>query len=460
MIVLFLLLVVALMIITINNLRRGIKFFVLVFPFIQLYMKLTAGLPLQAVMCLLIAAFLIYHWINGNRRLQADLKASIHNQAIFLLCFLLLIGVIFNTEIWKSNFGTYVYFVVRKILLFYVGWAAITSVTEGNRLIKRILITYVCLMVYALLEVALNRNPILLFFSGMASVIDPEQIVIYKASDRGYRVQSIFYHPYAWGGILVMISAFYMYLMLNTRSQKKYLRYMMVFGIAALNIVLTRGRSIIFPFLFLVGALYFLKSGSLKRKLGLIAPIVIGAVAAVIIFPQILDVLNQYFTVSDSSSQALQGSSLEMRLGQLNASFDLIKEHPMVGNGFESLRKFLSETGQGTDLEGAESIWFAVLIDHGILGIIAYILFYIMLIRNFAGTKKRTRSVYVRRQINFAIVTILAYIIFITLTGDMNTFTFFLMYVGLMSKYIYLQIEAEKQQVYSVPVTATETAIV
>lgn len=76
---------------------------------------------------------------------------------------------------------------------------------------------------------------------------------------------------------------------------------------------------------------------------------------------------------------ALSGSSVEMRVGQLEASWKLFLRSPIVGNGFRSciyFEKIMPE------LFGTESIWFKLLIERGIVGLFAYFyMFYIMVTR-------------------------------------------------------------------------------
>ena len=77
----------------------------------------------------------------------------------------------------------------------------------------------------------------------------------------------------------------------------------------------------------------------------------------------------------------IAGSSVTQRLEQLDASFMLFEKHPINGNGYQSLKYFLDSSGNGmvAELGGAESIWFQLLIERGVFGILVYLyLFYCM----------------------------------------------------------------------------------
>lgn len=75
-------------------------------------------------------------------------------------------------------------------------------------------------------------------------------------------------------------------------------------------------------------------------------------------------------------SDNVGGSDTDMRLEQLNISLKFLNQNFILGNGIYAW----TEIAQRTNLHGAESIWFGLMIDRGILGIISLVLFNVELL--------------------------------------------------------------------------------
>lgn len=67
-----------------------------------------------------------------------------------------------------------------------------------------------------------------------------------------------------------------------------------------------------------------------------------------------------------------EGSNLAMRIVQLQLSFDLWSQSPIWGNGLRSAAQF-SETAKYAMILGTESVWFRLMIEQGVLGLLSYI---------------------------------------------------------------------------------------
>ena len=76
------------------------------------------------------------------------------------------------------------------------------------------------------------------------------------------------------------------------------------------------------------------------------------------------------------NSDNVGGSDTDMRLEQLNISLKFLNQNFILGNGIYAW----TEIAQRTNLYGAESIWFGLMIDRGILGIISLVLFNVELL--------------------------------------------------------------------------------
>ncbi|WP_258139032.1 O-antigen ligase family protein [Mucilaginibacter phenanthrenivorans] len=321
---------------------------------------------------------------------------------------------------------------------------AFNSVKKGEQLIGKILKIFFLLAIYGIIESLLHANPIIDFLANSSSKgIDADTILRYTADDdRGYRVQTIFYHAYSWGGCLVILASTYLYLVFNAKTTTLFYKYSLVFLIIFLNIFFTRSRSCFLPTMASIFALLWIMPRN-KKKAIFISFLVMATVFSMAFSPKLLDSFKMYFTAKDDGS--VKGSSSELRATQLASAVSTIKDKLITGNGFGSVRKLLHDSGSDTDLKGAESIWFVVLIDTGIIGIIAYLLFYINIIRSFIKEKKKALNKDISRGVSVIIVTIICHFTFISLTGEMNTFPFFMLYLGIASKYIFVKLREEKE---------------
>jgi hypothetical protein len=123
------------------------------------------------------------------------------------------------------------------------------------------------------------------------------------------------------------------------------------------------------PYLFLlIGAFSFisLKSGKFYRYA------FIMLLALVVLLPYFSDQLDIFKSLFSADAQEkVGGSDANMRFEQLTVAIGIMSMSPLYGLGF----KFLSEmsTAVTVGLLGGESVWFQVLPQFGILGILAYL---------------------------------------------------------------------------------------
>lgn len=76
------------------------------------------------------------------------------------------------------------------------------------------------------------------------------------------------------------------------------------------------------------------------------------------------------------NSDTVGGSDTDMRMEQLSISLKYLNRNFILGNGIYAW----TEVAQRTNLYGAESIWFGLMIDRGIIGVIALVVFNIDLL--------------------------------------------------------------------------------
>lgn len=434
------------------NYRKGLQIYIVTFPFVQTYMSINLGMGLEFRVSAIIAILLVTYtliYIHSNRRISELVEMPL-NRVILGFCFIYSLSVSLNPSILESNIGPFLYFLLRTVALVYIGWMAFSSFEEANGTKRRFLIGIGLLTLYGLFEFALQANPILDYFAReLGSDISSDEfspILRYESDSRGYRVQSIFYHPYPWGGILSCLCLYPLFFLFKRAGNVAFEKYLLLYIVFIANIVLTRGRSTLLPALLVSGLSFLSSKGISKGKVAIIGFIMLGVLAIPLLFPSVIDQIAPYFSFS-KNDDGLRGSSTEMRAQQLIIAVALVQDNIWAGNGFEYVRELLAQIGLGTPLSGVESFWLVILIENGIVGIISYLFlfagisyYFLALKRHFATDSES------RRLLNHIVFGIAAYVIFITTTGTMNTLPFFFLFIGAITKYVHLLKKREESK--------------
>ena len=78
--------------------------------------------------------------------------------------------------------------------------------------------------------------------------------------------------------------------------------------------------------------------------------------------------------VSFTDTQSVSGSNSDMREMQFNLALYFMGVSPILGNGlaytFEYVQAFFPD-----EILGAESVWFPLMIDQGLLGVVSYLIY-------------------------------------------------------------------------------------
>lgn len=100
--------------------------------------------------------------------------------------------------------------------------------------------------------------------------------------------------------------------------------------------------------------------------------------ALVLIANYVPEYLNNIFSLFDEElAEEGGGSSVVMRNSQWSYILKMFEMSPLIGNGIASAQYFSNNVAGFEGILGAESIWFTMLADQGILGCIAYIYMFI-----------------------------------------------------------------------------------
>jgi hypothetical protein len=270
-------------------------------------------------------------------------------------------------EAFKNILG---YFSIATMCFIYIN--KVTQIKFLERYLK-IFLLIVC--IYGIYCYITNSNIITtafnLYFDKRNDILDH-----FKEESRGGlagRIQGFTEHPLEYGG--AMLCAFFYFLQINLYKKKKLLIDYILFALICINIFLSGSRAAIIAFL--IGfALFIYVNKQIKYK---------TKIRITLYFIGLYFILATCFSFFDTYSgfiksiiffwennDSVKGSNFDMRLTQLNASFDLVSNDTisyLFGLGDGWVRDYSQRHGGlHPVLLGFESILFIGIIEYGIIG--------------------------------------------------------------------------------------------
>lgn len=347
-------------------------------------------LSYNVINLLLLGTFLYHFFKRGNTKLSFAVVLPF----LFLFFALLFISV-FTSEIpWPWQFNYWRGDMMQTCILSFIVWNLVINNSKSIKYIKWALIVSITIAgVYGIvLTQWAGENPYISMLSDSfvlnnaaetyASFNDPRL----DFSSAG-KIQSTMIHPMTWSLILcfslvVMIALWY-----KTKSKLLW----PLIGLILFNMLISGVRTGIAAVA--LGGFYFLIR---YRKFKLIlASIALIAVAAIVINSN-EDLSNLFASFTDVSGQNsdVSGSSIPMRINQFNGALKEMEGHELVGKGYEWSAYYQMLYGEHPVLLAFESLVFTVLCNSGIMGVLIWAAFFVMLFHVQRKIVKTKSSVY------------------------------------------------------------------
>lgn len=218
---------------------------------------------------------------------------------------------------------------------------------------------------YAFIEIVTSSNPIVETAIGQ-DVFSGE---LMTTSRFGFKqIQCVFSYHETAGCFFWMMAVYFTWLLLTENHVISRKRIILIIALTAICSFLTGSRSSIVSL-----CIGLLPIAIVNKKYIILVPIVI-----LVCFYSMPDYFGEIYSSIVDSDSANMGSSSDMREQQLNASLLYMFNSPsgaFWGHGLGYTDEFL--IGNVTDLAGGESLWFRLMIDQGILGIIVMVYIFI-----------------------------------------------------------------------------------
>jgi hypothetical protein len=186
------------------------------------------------------------------------------------------------------------------------------------------------------------------------------------------KIQATMAHPMTWALMLcfslIIFSAIYL------KTKKKILLFLI--GLIGFNILISGVRTGIAALT--IGFLYYLIS---YKNIKLIILTLVALLVMIVVIQSNDSLSNIFSSFTDVSGQKsdVSGSSISMRSNQLQGAFNEIKGNEWTGKGYGWTGYYMSLYGLHPVVLAFESLIFMVLCNSGFIGVLIWILFFLML---------------------------------------------------------------------------------
>lgn len=324
---------------------------------------------------------------------------------------ILSIAITFILTSKSSSFHYTLLSILSNYVYIYIFWVLLDTKKDVDLVIRFFVITFLFLCLYGIFTFLYEENPILNFIVDNTKTV--QRLAVDTSLDIRFgfgRTQSIMFNAISFGAVCALFFGF----LYNLNNSLNYLKikgvyYNLFYILLFISIIISNSRSSIVCFLICLLQVITVKNIFSLRFLFLL-------LFCVLTYTLLGDFIISNLDSLINSSQNVNGSSLEMRLLQLDRTLKYFFQAPLFGNGVGYLGKIIL-LKEDVDLYGAESIWFSVLADFGLLGVLSYIFIYVDCFNYFKKTVKRY----------FLIIYMFAWLILNTMTSVPGVdFSFFL----------------------------------
>lgn len=351
--------------------EKGFIVFASFFFFAQ---SIPSGIGNATIYFIVTMYLLLIYWI---RKLKRKEKSNMPFPKIWINSILLLSVCCLITEFVSGfkNYQGWVNLVVSSFVFPFLLWKFINSPQRLQKLIKGLKTSLFIIVLYAIIEQLIHSNP-------LSQLLYPSDETTYAKNVLGelafryglYRCKSLLVFSSTLGcfGITMAYLFFQVKNMTNYfqyKNKSRLSNYKLLLLLCFIAIAFSTTRSVfLVTFIIAMGCILQYRNSISKSNTSIY---IIGILGLIFFFLGGGDDLIN--TMFGSMNKNNIGSSPEMRMNQLDISLYYFNQSPIWGNGLNYIFKVVSE--QDPDIYGAESIWFQLLVNYGIVGCITYTIF-------------------------------------------------------------------------------------
>ena len=231
------------------------------------------------------------------------------------------------------------------------------------------------------------------------------------------RISSVFSHPMTFGLFLGLAMV---YTFFNRNNMNKYV-FTALFLVIVIDTIVCGVRSVLGGIAVAI-VLFFLQVRNFKVMLAFTVLTIIGY----FVLSNIPDLSSYIGSIADihNNNQAVKGSSVEMRLAQLEGCFNEINNCYLQGKGFGWTGYYVSLRGDHPIILSFESLIYVVLCNSGFIGVGLWGVMILKIMRFNMGFQRETSAL-----LNSLLVFYIAYS---CITGEYGYMQFFIIFYVLM----------------------------
>lgn len=314
-------------------------------------------------------------------------------------------------QVWQNQMR--IYFIL-PIVMWYVANIDSTSVRYFN---VSVLAASLVVLLYGLFLLQFEGfNPYVMYLANKADITLSDTTLELNNQFRYLRrVSSVFMHPMSYGLFLTLLLC-YLFSIRNKLNNIVFVVFM------ALNMVCIFYSGIRTPliafFIATVTYLFFI------RNFKVAALIIVLGIAGMLVISSIPELRGTIVSIYDKKSD-VDGSSIDMRLNQLEGCFKEISDCALMGKGYEWSMYYIGKNGSHPTILSFESVVFRVLCNWGVLGLLLYIFSYFRLsVRTFKMLPNQDSKA-------LSLAFIFAFLAYCVGTGDYQYTTLFMLFFSL-----------------------------
>lgn len=412
-----------------NKSYKRFTWFIIGVCFLSMDIIISVSPPINAHVLLIISFIisLLYH-----KEYMTSWKAfPIHSLLSILFFTHIMVGIMDERLNLVSRISRPLFVFSQTYFCIFIGYASFRKLSEWPKLLRTIIIIFGIVGIYGIITYVLQNNPYYDTISQAFSSTN-EKGMFSDVQERGYRVCSFLNNPIPYGIIMGFVSLFTInYFKKNTPLTIVLLTIMII------NIFLSNSRSAVLSFILLIiiyNTIQLRYNLKIKYFIGVIL-IISSIIISYNFFPIFNNSINNIVDIFTNGGNNVTGSNIELKQTQWTKSLHFFNINPVWGNGYFFFWENINIYGKDIDLAGLEGYIYKLLVEEGIIQIIAVSIFFASLIRFFILEWNKFNNHFVCCGISI-ILTFIFFIISVGTYGNVFVFSFILL--GVIMKYIEL----------------------
>jgi len=333
-----------------------------------------------------------------------------------------------KSDIWHIFSKPVMDFMCTCFILFI--FYRFTTECTFQALIPVITVCTVLLTAVGIINLIIGDNP---YIEQLAETynVNPHKVVLNYASTSRFRVNSLQVNAFVYGYTCCVLNLLSMYL----KHQRLIgpAAFYTLFLCSLFGIVFCNCRTVFFTYI--LGTTFYLwitsTLGRIAKRMVFSLLVVATAYTCVPIVQKQADLYLSVFT--DAKGKHVGGSSLEGRLTQLGGALNHFYKRPVVGHGSGYLSERLHANKEFKIMAFSDSVVFVLLAESGIIGIMAYLIFYGSIYKYFYKHRKKFTA---HSAIGLAVLSMYGF--YAVTTGENDSVPITLACLGIVAKNIEL----------------------